>query len=71
MAVVIDRERCINCSVCVDICIMDVLLESEPVPKVAYPRECWHCGACMLDCPRDAIRLALPPHLKPIAIKVR
>ena len=32
-------------------------------PTVAYPDECWHCGACMVDCPIPGaidIRLPLP-----------
>ena len=71
MTIAIDRGRCINCNVCVDVCIMDILREGDPVPNVAYPGECWHCGACMLDCPTDAIKLVLPQHMKPIAIMVK
>jgi len=71
MAILIDSERCINCNTCVEVCVMDILRGGDRHPTVAYPDECWHCGACMMDCPVDAIRIALPQRLKPIAIKVR
>jgi ferredoxin len=30
------------------------------VPVVAYPKECWYCGGCVVDCPEKAISLSLP-----------
>jgi adenylylsulfate reductase subunit B len=38
---------------------------------VSYPEECWHCGACMMDCPVDAIRLELPLYMRPITKRVK
>ena len=29
-------------------------------PEVAYGEECWHCNACVLDCPAKAVSLRLP-----------
>jgi adenylylsulfate reductase subunit B len=34
--------------------------EAGNVPRVAYPEECWHCNACVLDCPAGAVELRLP-----------
>ena len=28
--------------------------------EVAYGEECWHCNACVLDCPAKAVSLRLP-----------
>jgi adenylylsulfate reductase subunit B len=67
----IDIELCTGCNICVDICPMDVLKEGERVPVVAYPDECWHCGACMMDCPKKAVRLALPLPMRPVAIRIK
>ena len=67
----IDPKLCINCNICVDLCPMDVLMENETVPVVAYPDECWHCGACMMDCPETAIRLILPLPIRPITVRVK
>ena len=65
------NDKCISCFNCVEICPGDVLRESETGPEVAYPDECWHCGACMMDCPTSAVRLSLPPWMKPISKKVK
>jgi NAD-dependent dihydropyrimidine dehydrogenase PreA subunit len=27
---------------------------------VRYPDECWHCGACRLECPEKAISFVFP-----------
>jgi adenylylsulfate reductase subunit B len=59
----IDQERCVACGVCSDICPQDVFWGSKKndIPQVAYPEECWHCNACVLDCPAEgAIRLRIP-----------
>lgn len=61
MPPVIDREKCIKCMTCVDICGMDVFgpLEGNE-PHVLYPEECWHCRACAIDCPVGAIKMRYP-----------
>ena len=63
MPPVIDRERCIACGTCVNVCPQDVFWgsEKEQAPIVSYGEECWHCNACVLDCPSEgAIRLRIP-----------
>jgi ferredoxin len=32
---------------------------------VARPEECFHCGACVMDCPEQCIHMVLPLPLKP------
>jgi adenylylsulfate reductase subunit B len=55
-------ERCTLCGNCYDICPGDVFTwpEHESPPVVCYPDECWHCGACRLECPVDAIEYQFP-----------
>jgi adenylylsulfate reductase subunit B len=65
------NKNCIRCYKCVEICPGDILRESSDGPVVAYPDECWHCGACMMDCPVDAIRLKVPLWMKPVAKRVK
>jgi len=63
MPPVIDRNKCIKCSKCVDICSEVVFFGSKEkeTPVVTYPDECWHCNACILDCPVEgAIFLRIP-----------
>ena len=45
-----------------DITTMDVFGPAEPkkVPEIRYPDECWHCRACVIDCPAGAIDLRYP-----------
>ncbi|MFC1867115.1 ferredoxin family protein [Thermodesulfobacteriota bacterium] len=63
MPPIINRDTCIACGTCVDICPQDVYFgssESE-IPVVRYPEECWHCDACVLKCPVEgAVRLRIP-----------
>ena len=62
MPPIVDEKKCSTCGVCVDICLQDVFCGSVDgeVPVVSYPRECYHCAACVIDCPSDAIKLRIP-----------
>lgn len=63
MPPIIDKEKCVSCGTCADICCMDVIHKTEtkpPVIEVRYPDECWHCRACALDCPVGAITMRYP-----------
>jgi len=63
MPPVIDKDKCTACGTCIDICQMDVFFGSKEndVPVISYPEECWHCSACVLECPVEgAIRLRIP-----------
>lgn len=63
MPPVINKTKCTVCGLCAEICCMDVLKKTEdehPQIIVRYPNECWHCRACAIDCPTDAIRLRYP-----------
>jgi adenylylsulfate reductase subunit B len=61
MPAIIDKDGCNLCGICYDICPQDIFsFDGKSPPDVVYPEECWHCGACVLDCPVDAVRLRLP-----------
>jgi NAD-dependent dihydropyrimidine dehydrogenase PreA subunit len=62
MPPVIDKELCNCCGTCANICPMDVFFGSKKgeTAVITYPEECWHCGACKIDCPMGAIRLRIP-----------
>jgi len=61
MPVKIDLKKCVKCGTCADRCPEDVIVMTKAkVPRVKYPDECWHCGACMIDCKAKAIHIELP-----------
>jgi adenylylsulfate reductase subunit B len=62
MPPIIDEEKCTLCGTCVDICLQDVFFNSQEgqLPQISYPRECYHCAACVMDCPAEAIQLRIP-----------
>lgn len=62
MPPVINKSKCIACNTCAQICCMNVFGPVTPkeVPVVRYPEECWHCRACVMDCPAQAIELRYP-----------
>ncbi len=63
MPPIIDSAKCNGCNICASICPDDVFWGSKnkQVPVISYPEECWHCNACVLECPVEgAIRLRIP-----------
>ena len=66
MPPVIEKSKCDGCGICVKICPGDILAmedgdEDDPLlALVAHAEECWHCGACSLDCPEEAITIHIP-----------
>lgn len=62
--VVVDESKCIadkGCTVCVDVCPLDVLRINEMTKKayMAYD-ECWYCMPCQVDCPTAAVTVNIP-----------
>ena len=65
MPPIIDKEKCIECGTCAQICPLDVIRfvkdeNGKKHVKVKYPYECWHCRACVKDCPKGAITMRYP-----------
>jgi adenylylsulfate reductase subunit B len=62
MPPIINEKRCTACGICAEICPQDVFwgTERKKTPVISYPEECWHCNACVLDCPEQAVTLRIP-----------
>lgn len=61
--ITIDSKKCVGCLSCVNACPIDLMMPPEKkgdMPVIAYPDECWYCGACAMECPTDAIVLKHP-----------
>jgi len=57
IAIQIDDQACVSCTLCVDACPTDVFSfdEAKGIPVVTKPGECFGCLACSEECPADAI----------------
>jgi len=62
MPPIIDGKKCIRCGICAEVCGLDVYgpVKKGTVPVSIYKEDCWHCNACVIDCPAKAIHLQLP-----------
>lgn len=58
----IDYKRCNGCGICEKNCPGDLIYpeESTGLPYIKYPEECWLCGACRIDCPKNCIEIKFP-----------
>ncbi len=56
--VIVNREWCKGCGICVAFCPKGVLeLDNEEKACWTYPDKCINCGLCELRCPDLAIEL--------------
>jgi len=69
--VTVNDDLCIadkGCTVCVDVCPLDVLRIAEKADgsKTAFMKwdECWYCMPCEADCPTGAVTVTIPFLLK-------
>jgi len=50
-----NREQCINCKRCTQVCPHAVFSEGAETAELSHPAACMECGACALNCPVQAI----------------
>ena len=55
MSVQIDRELCVGCGCCSDVCAFGALELNDVA--VVYEEHCVECGSCIEMCPAVAITL--------------
>ncbi len=61
----IKKELCKNCNICVEICPLDVLVESNDItPSIKYRDDCQSCYLCSISCPEGAI-IVTPDRARP------
>lgn len=55
----LDRQKCIGCAVCEDLCPVGVYKMDDERKKslMAHPSKCTACTACLVQCPTGAISL--------------
>jgi NAD-dependent dihydropyrimidine dehydrogenase PreA subunit len=53
----LDRETCIGCGRCVEVCPHRVFVVREQKAEIVAFDACMECGACAKNCPVAAIRV--------------
>ena len=56
MSIRIDREQCVACGHCREICPGNLIQRDENGKAfLKYPEECWGCASCLKECAHGAI----------------
>lgn len=60
MSIAIDREKCIGCGRCRQVC-PGTLIKTDENGKayIKYPKDCWGCTSCVKECPVHAVKFYL------------
>lgn len=53
----LDREKCIGCGRCIEVCPHRVFTLADRLAAVAERDACMECGACAKNCPVSAIEV--------------
>ncbi len=53
----LDRETCICCGRCVEVCPHNVFIVEARKCRIAERDACMECGACARNCPAGAVRV--------------
>lgn len=54
---VIDKEKCVNCGICLGYCPVNSVRYSQAEGYVISYDYCKGCGICAVECPRKAISM--------------
>ncbi len=62
LTIALDQERCTGAAFCAEVCPKDVFVidRARRLAELARPDECVQCGACIVQCPFDALSFATP-----------
>jgi len=51
----VDREKCVKCGICADVCPIGIIHMKQEWPEQADPESCIACGHCTAACPHEAL----------------
>lgn len=57
MAAVIDEQRCIGCTLCIQACPVDAIIGAAKHMHTVIKQECTGCELCLAPCPVDCIAM--------------
>ncbi|HKX55704.1 MAG TPA: electron transport complex subunit RsxB [Xanthomonadales bacterium] len=58
---VIDEQRCIGCTLCIQACPVDAILGAAKQMHTVIAAECTGCDLCLPPCPVDCIEMVIIP----------
>lgn len=59
MSIRINKETCIGCGKCTEVCPGTLIALHDRKAVMEYPRDCWGCVSCVKECPAGAIEFFL------------
>ena len=60
MSIAIDKQKCIGCGRCRNVCPGSLIeLNEEKKAYIRYPKDCWGCASCLKECAFGAISFYL------------
>lgn len=60
MSIRINKNSCVGCSACVEVCPGNLIkLSGDKKANIRHERDCWGCTSCVKACPVQAISFFL------------
>jgi ferredoxin len=69
-AVELDLEQCIVCGRCAQVCPRGVFVVADTA-SMPYAERCEQCGACIVQCPVDALGFIAPDGARVLPVHIR
>lgn len=63
MSISIEKEKCVGCGRCTEVCPGNLLEISDGKARICDVCDCWGCTACVKECARDAVFYYLSANL--------
>ncbi len=59
MSIFIDRNKCVGCGKCADVCPGNLLKITDHKAVIRHPEDCWGCTSCLKECKVEAVKFFL------------
>lgn len=55
MSIRINKDRCVGCRKCEEVCPGTLIQVKDHKATIKYPKNCWGCASCVKECKVGAI----------------